>query len=115
MVWLVIGAVLCVIPLLIYLIVYASERDSMIILRLQDNPALAGGSPMPRPEYLTWSEDRRLLVALLGDIEGVLAKGPSGQTDTSGLESLAVKFEADHPALADGLRRLADTLAKAGI
>jgi hypothetical protein len=61
------------------------------------------------------AEDRRLLVALLGDIEGVLAKGPSGQTDTSGLESLAVKFEADHPALADGLRRLADTLAKAGI
>jgi len=61
------------------------------------------------------SEDRRLLVTLLGDIEGVLAKGSTGPADTSGLESLAVKFEADHPALAEGLRRLADTLAKAGI
>ena len=35
--------------------------------------------------------------------------------DIAGLESLAVKFEDDHPALAEGLRRLADTLAKAGI
>jgi hypothetical protein len=61
------------------------------------------------------AEDRRLLVTLLGDIEGVLAEGSSNPADTSGLESLAVKFEADHPALADGLRRLADTLAKAGI
>ena len=58
MLWLVIGVVLCVIPLLIYLIVYAGERDSMIILRLQDRPV--GSSPMPRPEYLTWSEDRRV-------------------------------------------------------
>jgi hypothetical protein len=61
------------------------------------------------------AEDRRLLITLLGDIEGVLGQGASGQADTSTLESLAVKFEADHPALAEGLRRLADTLAKAGI
>jgi len=61
------------------------------------------------------ADDRRLLMTLLGDIEGVLAKGSSAPADTSGLESLAVKFEADHPALAEGLRGLADTLAKAGI
>jgi len=62
------------------------------------------------------ADDRRLLITLLGDIEKVLAQSPAGaQTDTSGIESLALKFEADHPALADGLRRLADTLAKAGI
>jgi len=61
-------------------------------------------------------EDRRLLVTLLGDIEKALEKTSAAQPpDTSGLESLAVKFEADHPALAEGLRRLADTLAKAGI
>ena len=44
-----------------------------------------------------------------------LAKGSAGGADTSGIETLAVKFEADHPALAEGLRRVADTLAKAGI
>jgi len=62
------------------------------------------------------ADDKDLLVTVLGDIEKVLAKSPvATQPDTSGLESLAVKFEADHPALADGLRRLADTLGKAGI
>ena len=61
-------------------------------------------------------DDRRLLVTVLGDIETLLAKSAlAPQPDSSGLESLAVKFEADHPALADGLRRLADTLGKAGI
>jgi hypothetical protein len=61
-------------------------------------------------------DDRRLLVTLLGDIEKALEKTSAAPApDTSGLESLAVKFEADHPALAEGLRRLADTLAKAGI
>ena len=51
------------------------------------------------------AEDRRLLATLLSDIEGVLAKSSPGPADTSGLESLAVKFEADHPALAQALRR----------
>jgi len=64
------------------------------------------------------ADDRRLLTTVLGDIENVLAKGDSATASPSpegGLESLAVKFEADHPALAETLRRLADTLAKAGI
>ena len=62
------------------------------------------------------ADDRRLLVTLLGDIEKVLARSPGvPPADASGLESLAVKFEADHPALAESLRRVADTLAKAGI
>ncbi len=61
-------------------------------------------------------EDKRLLVTLLGDIQNALSRSPaSTPADASGLEALAVKFEADHPALADGLRRLADTLGKAGI
>ena len=60
-------------------------------------------------------EDRQLLGTVLGDIEKALAKGSAGGADTSGIETLAVKFEADHPALAEGLRRVADTLAKAGI
>ena len=62
------------------------------------------------------AEDRRLLATVLRDISNVLEKDPTAQPpDTSGLESLAVKFEADHPALAEGLRQLVDTLAKAGI
>jgi predicted component of type VI protein secretion system len=61
-------------------------------------------------------EDRELLVTVLGDIEKLLEKSEqSARPDVPGLESLAVKFEAEHPAVADGLRRLADTLGKAGI
>lgn len=62
------------------------------------------------------ADDRRLLLTVLADIDKALANGtaapPSGG---HGLESLAVKFEADHPALAETIRRLVDTLAKAGI
>jgi hypothetical protein len=62
------------------------------------------------------ADDRRLLVTVLGDIENALATSQVARSpDNPGLESLAVKFEADHPALAETLRRLADTLAKAGI
>ena len=61
-------------------------------------------------------EDRRLLGTVLGDIESVLAKNDESRSpDAPGLESAAVKFEASHPALAETLRRIADTLAKAGI
>ena len=35
--------------------------------------------------------------------------------DARALESLVVKFQAEHPALADSLRQLADLLGKAGI
>jgi len=62
------------------------------------------------------TEDRRLLTTVLGDIEKVLTNGEVvSPPSTPGLESLAVKFEADHPALAETLRRLVDALAKAGI
>jgi len=62
------------------------------------------------------ADDKRLLITVLGDIQNALTKSPdAAPPDAYGLESLAVKFEADHPALADGLRRLADTLGKAGI
>ena len=62
------------------------------------------------------SEDKRLLATVLGDIEKALTSPAGAEApDTSGLESLAVKFEADHPALAGTLRRVVDTLGKAGI
>jgi hypothetical protein len=34
--WAVVGFVLCIIPLLIYLIVYASESDEMVIINIGD-------------------------------------------------------------------------------
>ena len=73
---------------------------------------------------------RELLRQVMGDIERALQDGraPNGairsavpaaarapEAPTPRLEALAVQFEADHPALADLLRRLADLLGKAGI
>jgi hypothetical protein len=77
------------------------------------------------------SGSRELLTQLMGDIERALQQQGGGVSKpastrapaavaapdrhTSRLESLAVKFEADHPALAESLYRLADLLGKAGI
>ena len=61
------------------------------------------------------AEDRRRLTTALRDIETALGKADARPSGVHGLEALAVKFEVDHPALADGLRRVADALGKAGI
>jgi hypothetical protein len=62
------------------------------------------------------AEDRRLLGVMLQDIEKALASSDPAQPPSApGLDGLAVKFEAEHPALAETLRRLADALGKAGI
>jgi hypothetical protein len=62
------------------------------------------------------SEDRKLLGTVLGDISRVLARSDASAPPAKPrLEALAVKFEADHPALADSLRQLVDLLGKAGI
>jgi uncharacterized coiled-coil protein SlyX len=61
-------------------------------------------------------EERTQLVTVLRDIETVLGKQEATvERSKPRLEALAVKFEADHPALADSIRQLADLLAKAGI
>jgi hypothetical protein len=62
------------------------------------------------------NEERLQLITVLRDIEKVLGK----QEETAArarphLEALAVKFEADHPALAESMRQLVDLLGKAGI
>jgi Domain of unknown function (DUF4404) len=62
------------------------------------------------------AEGRKLLTTVLHDIEKVLAKSDvSAAPPKPRLEALAVKFEADHPALAETLRQLIDVLGKAGI
>jgi Domain of unknown function (DUF4404) len=67
------------------------------------------------------AETRRLLAALVRDIDRALGRG--GTRDAAGtasthaprLESLAVRFEVDHPALAEVIREVIDALVKAGI
>jgi len=64
------------------------------------------------------AESRQLLLLLLADISRLLDPDSSAEQDNSPvdkLESLAVKFDADHPALSAALRQLMDALAKAGI
>ena len=68
------------------------------------------------------AESRKLLTTVMGDIERTLdragraAHGSSTvAAHTPRLESLAVRFEAGHPALAEALRELIDALVKAGI
>jgi hypothetical protein len=59
---------------------------------------------------------RAQLAALMRDIERTLAAGPAAApAATRRLESLAVRFEASHPALAETLREVIDTLGKGGL
>ena len=70
-------------------------------------------------------EARALLGTVMRDIERALAPGAGLQADAAALmpaaahaprlESLAVRFEAGHPGLAELLRELIDALGKAGI
>jgi hypothetical protein len=64
------------------------------------------------------TESRQLLLVLLSDISRLLdPNAPSDPEDSpvERLESLAAKFDADHPALSGAVRQLMDALAKAGI
>lgn len=63
-------------------------------------------------------ESRDALVTLLRDITRILEGSDAVPDDASladRLETQAVRFEADHPALGAALRQLVDALAKAGI
>ena len=61
---------------------------------------------------------REQLKQVMGDIEQALGSSAAAgapEANTSRLEALAVRFEADHPSLAASLRRLVDLLAEVGI
>jgi hypothetical protein len=66
-------------------------------------------------------ESRKHLATLVQDIDGTLGEGGAqgaagaGGRHTHRLESLAVRFEADHPSLAEVIREVIDALARAGI
>ena len=58
------------------------------------------------------AESRKLLDLVVADIEhlGVAAESAPGR-----IESLALRFEVEHPRVAATLRQIGDVLAKAGI
>jgi hypothetical protein len=63
-------------------------------------------------------ELRQQLIVLLGDITRLLGKPTTAGEHNSlieQLDALAVRFEADHPALGNAIRQVVDALAKAGI
>jgi hypothetical protein len=69
------------------------------------------------------AEARRLLATAMRDIERALERPDriaeesvaAAAVHTPRLESLAVRFEAGHPAIAETVRELIDALVKAGI
>ncbi len=67
------------------------------------------------------AESRKLLSALVRDIDRALGRGGARDAAwTAGqhapkLESLAVRFEADHPGLAEVIREVIDALVRVGI
>ena len=62
-------------------------------------------------------DSRENLSAVVGDIDQALGGSARGAASAHAprLESLAVRFEADHPGLAEVIREVIDALARAGI
>ncbi len=60
-------------------------------------------------------ESRKLLTTVARDIESALKTGTTHKATLEPIEELAVRFEADHPGVTDVLRKIVDTLGKAGI
>ncbi len=59
--WLVIGLLLCLIPLIVYLFVYAGQRDQMIVVRVVTAGELTGVmSGLPAQQDISWSPDRKM-------------------------------------------------------
>lgn len=64
------------------------------------------------------ADSRKHLAALVSDIDRELGKGAASGTagaHAPRLESLAVRFEADHPGLAEVIREVIDALVRVGI
>jgi len=59
-------------------------------------------------------ESHQLLNSVIRDVEIALGSG-NAAAQAPRLESLAARFQADHPKLAETMRELIDALVKAGI
>jgi Domain of unknown function (DUF4404) len=85
----------------------AGEGLRELLARVHEH--LSAGGPLE-------ADVRAQLAALMRDIERTLAAGPAAAPAAAPrLESLAVRFEASHPALAETLREVIDTLGKGGL
>jgi predicted component of type VI protein secretion system len=60
-------------------------------------------------------ESRKLLTTVARDIEATLARSSAATKTPDRLEALAVRLETDHPAIAEVLREIVDTLGRAGV
>ncbi|HEV2268110.1 MAG TPA: DUF4404 family protein [Steroidobacteraceae bacterium] len=63
-------------------------------------------------------DSREHLSAVVSDIDQAIGGGSArvaARTHAPRLESLAVRFEADHPGLAEVIREVIEALARAGI
>jgi len=61
-------------------------------------------------------QSRELLTTVANDVEeGLALRGREPTQAETKLQELAVKFETDHPALAEAMRDFIDGLGKAGI
>ena len=64
------------------------------------------------------ADTRQQLVVVLADISRLLhadAASTSNHTPAEALETLAARFDVDHPSLSNALRQLVDALGKASI
>lgn len=62
------------------------------------------------------ADSRKHLSALVSDIDSTLGgQGAAANAHVPRLESLAVRFEADHPGLAEVIREVIDALVRVGI
>jgi len=105
-----------------------ADRESLQVLlaRIHERLNEAGTVDAGSRELLTqvMEDIERALAAQGAPTQGTQAQGlpapgapPAQATEanTSRLEALAVRFEADHPSLAATLRRLVDLLSEVGI
>jgi uncharacterized protein DUF4404 len=95
-----------------------ADRESLQVLlaRIHERLNEAGSVDAGSRELLTQvMGDIERALAAQGAAQGAPATGSATEANSSRLETLAVRFEADHPALAATLRRLVDLLGEVGI
>ena len=61
------------------------------------------------------ADSRDHVSAVVSDIDGDLGRGVAAGAHAPKLELLAVRFEADHPGLAEVIREVIDALVKGGV
>lgn len=84
----------------------AQDKLRALLARMRERLGTPGG-PLD-------GDSHRLLSSVIRDVEIALGSG-SAAAQAPRLESLAAKFQAGHPKLAETMRELVDALVKAGI